>query len=89
MRRAFGILGVALVLLGPLEEWNHHHDPFSQESDCVACQFHHAAMAPPPVGVVPIGPAIEEPASPSTPERPGVAADPLTLAPKTSPPRLP
>jgi hypothetical protein len=87
MRQVMSIFVLAVLLLGPLREWTHHHAPGSHDSGCVACQVHHVKAeppacprcleAPPPatVAVERSGPALE------------VGADPLRVAPKTSPPR--
>lgn len=86
MRQVLVILGVAVVLLGPLNEWTHHHDPGSRDVDCVACHFHHAASEPPSLarGVLAPPPAAVERSEPELVAP--IAVDPLRVAPKTSPP---
>lgn len=87
MRQVKAMLCVAFLLFGTLNEFLHHHHEIGEsDSDCVACQFHHAALGAPGAVSEPRAPA---PQTGSSPE-PMLAAvwvtHPLIVAPKTSPP---
>lgn len=86
MRQALFVLGLALFLLGPLHEWSHHHGPGTRESDCIACQFHNAALESPPTIRIPERPLPKATEIPALPVHQASVADPLAVAPKTSPP---
>ncbi len=86
MRRLLALFGLLAVLSAPYAEYGHCHEMGQSHDDCPACHLKSNPADLVSVQTTPMGQCSYHRAPPATPERFCSLADPLCVAPKTSPP---